>query len=518
VPVTLANDHPAGSFFHAWRRAGDNVSNWLPLLSTTHPSVVENEPNDRFEEPTPAESTPVYCHGYFGRAGDKDFFALDLKKGERFFVRAETKAIGSAADVELAIVDPTGREIQRVDDLPLAGGALDEASLTFSADHDGKYCVVAREATGGSGPEHAYRIEIQKARPRIAVAADISAFTVPRGSYQTLPLSVTRTDFNGPIELSLTNAPPGVKLEPTTIPEGANTLVCRLSAAPEATEGIYPLTIEAKAQAGEESISTQVTAQPLVDRQVINVDLIKHALRDNQRHLPASVRDRLALQITPPIPHGVEIAQQAVVLPRYLQVPFEISTPRSPGFESPITFTALGQQLGEEREGRKQVFYRIPPVAAGAASTTASIHSRSQANEGKERVDIFAVTHAGNREITLVRSVNLSVQPGFELSSDPLMLMLEPGSTAKLKLIVKRLAGVTCPITIRPTAFAGVTVPESVVIPADQSAVEIDVVVAADCQPRRDRLRFPSSGQVGAFQEEPRQLELELEVKKPATN
>jgi hypothetical protein len=210
----------------------------------------------------------------------------------------------------------------------------------------------------------------------------------------------------------------------------------------------------------------------------------------------------------------VEIAQPAVILPRYLQVPFEISTPRSAGFESPITFTALGQQLGEEREGRKQVFYRIPPVPAGASATTATIHSRSQANEGKERVDIFAVTQHGSRQITLVRSVNLSVQPGFELTTEPGPLMLEPGSTAKVKLTVKRLPGIDCPITVRPTAFAGVTVPEMVVIPGDQSAVEIDVVVSADCQQRRDRLRFPSSGQVGAFQEEPRQLEIDLEVKK----
>jgi len=479
--------------------------------------VVESEPNNHFEEPTEAETAPVCCHGSFGRSGDKDFFALDLKKGERMFVRAETKTIGSAADVELSIVDPTGREIQRVDDLQLPGGALDEASLTFGADRDGKYCVVVREATGGSGPDYAYRIEVQKALPRIAVLAEISAFAVPQASYQSLPLSVTRTDFNGPIELSLVNAPPGVKLEPTTIPEGTTSLLCRLSATPEAGLGLYSLAIEAKGQAGEQSISTRVSAQPLVDRQLINVDLIKLALRDNQRYLPSSVRDRLALQITPPIPHGVEIVQPAVTLPRYLQVPFEITTPRGAGFDSPITFTALGQQLGEEREGRKQVFYRIPPVAAAANSTTASIHSRSQANEGKERVDVFAVTQQGTRQITLIRSLNLSVQPGFELAIEPTPLALEPGSTAKLKIVAKRLPGVACPITVRPTAFAGVTVPESVVIPGDQSAVEIDVVVSPECQPRRDRLRFPSSGQVGAFQEEPRQVEIDLEVKKPAT-
>src|SRR5262249_8687076 len=159
----------------------------------------------------------------------------------------------------------------------------EEGSLTFNADRDGKFCVAVREVTGASGPEYAYRLDIRKATPRIAITAEHSAFAVPQGSYQSLPLTVTRTDYNGPIELTLVEHPPGVKLEPTTIPEVVTSLLCKLTAAGDAPQGIYTLAIDAKAQAGETTIITRVVVQPMVDKQLVNVDLIKIALRDNQR-------------------------------------------------------------------------------------------------------------------------------------------------------------------------------------------------------------------------------------------
>lgn len=509
-------DQPLGSFFHAWRRPGDTASGWVQLLNTQQPSVLEVEPNGEVGSSTAAQATPVFLHGNFEQPGDKDFFGLELKKGDRLAIRVETKGISSAADVELSVVDPTGRELQRVDDLQLPGGALEEASLTFSTDRDGQYCVVVREVTGASGPEYAYRVEVQRAQPRIAIVAELSAFAVPQGSYQSLPLTVTRTDYNGPIQLTLVDAPPGISLEPAMIPEGSNSITCRLAAAANATAGISSFGINAQAQAGETLIAARVTAQPLVDRQLISVDLIKHALRDNQRYLPPSVKERLALQITPAIPFGVEPAQPTVVLPRYLQSALQIQTTRQAGFEAPITFSATGGQLGEESEGRKQVFARIAPSQGNAAATIATFHTRSQANEAKERVDISASTIFGTRRVTLIRSINLHVQPGFEIALEPMQLTLEPGQTTKVKLTAKRLPGFDGPVTIRPTTFAGVTVPELITIAPGETVAEVEIVVAATCQPRRDRVRFPATGQVGAFQEEPRQAELDLDVKLPA--
>jgi len=57
-----------------------------------------------------------------------------------------------------------------------------------------------------------------------------------------------------------------------------------------------------------------VRTHPLIDKQIINVDLIPHALREDQRRLPPSLTDRFALQVTPPAPFKVELPEKLLTL------------------------------------------------------------------------------------------------------------------------------------------------------------------------------------------------------------
>jgi len=542
MPRSVRNSLSATVLFHDVRRTGDDAAAWVPLVVSSVASVVEREPNDGAEQATPAATLPVACLGVLETPRDRDWFALSTTKGTRWSVRAETKSMQGAADVEIAIVDPTGRELQRVDDQTLPGGALDEAALVFNADRDGLYYLVVREATGAYGPDMAYRVTLEPAGPRVQATAEHAAFAIPQGSYQSLPFTVQRTDFAGPIEFELVDAPPGVTLTPRELPSGVNSLLCRITAAPDAPLGIHTIGIVAKllpspppapaagSEPPKEAASKEapspleplavvdVVAQPLVDKQLINVDLIRSALRDNQRWLPPSVRTRFALQITPPSPFGMELAAQEVVLPRYLQTPLRVALPRVAGFTDTITFRATGGgQFGEEAEGRRQVFYRFPAATAGEREVVGTFHSRSQANDAVERIDITATGVADGRSVTLIRSVTLRVQPAYELELATKTVSLAPGESTVVRISGKRLPGFVGPIAITPAAPppADVTLPAEQVLPADGSQIEFSLQVAPDAKPRRERIRFASTAPVGAFQEEPRPLELEVEIKKP---
>ncbi|MFM7071178.1 MAG: hypothetical protein ACKO38_05215, partial [Planctomycetota bacterium] len=444
--------HGTPVLFHDLRRPGDDSAGWAPLLVSPLDSVVEREPNDTVEQATATVGPPMLLHGVLETPRDRDWFALDVRKGNRWSVRAETKSLQSAADVEVAVFDPTGREIQRVDDQNLPGGALDEAAFTFNSDRDGVYHVMVREATGAYGPEMAYRLQVELAGPRVQAIAEHSSFTIPQGSYQSLPLTVTRTDFSGPIEFELVDAPPGVTLTPRELPSGVNSQICRIIAAPDAPLGVHTIGIVARLMPtppSEPLAIIDVMAQPLVDKQVINVDLIRFALRDNQRWLPPSVRTHLALQITPSSPFGVDLAEAEVVLPRYLQAPLKIETPRVAGFSDSITFRATGGgQFGEEAEGRRQLFYRFPPATEAMRDVVGTFHSRSQANDAVERIDIAATGVADGRSVTLVRSVTLRVQPAYQLDLEAKTVTLTPGSATTVRIDAKRLTGFDGPITI----------------------------------------------------------------------
>ena len=259
--------------------------------------------------------------------------------------------------------------------------------------------------------------------------------------------------------------------------------------------------------------------QPLVDRQLTNVDLIKYALRDNQRWLPPSVTNRLALQITPPIPFAVDLAEPTGdIYSRYQQAEVKIQTSRMTGFETPIELSRRpGGQLGQESQGRRQVFGRFPVALATTANVVATVHSRSQAQELKELVDVTAITKDGNRSITLVRSFLLDVRPAFAITLDPAIGAASPlGIVGHSKSPSNASASFSGPVTIEPVMTPGITLPEKITIATDQSSVDVDVAVSVDLKPGKRKIRLPATGQVNGFQEEPRAIEIEIDVKPEA--
>src|SRR5207244_1236733 len=85
---------------------------------------------------------------------------------------------------------------------------------------------------------------------------------------------------------------------PTEIDAGVKEVVCKLVADTSTPIGLATLQIVARAPE-QPTMEVPVRTRPLIDRQIINVDLIPHALREDQRRLPPALTDRFALQVTP---------------------------------------------------------------------------------------------------------------------------------------------------------------------------------------------------------------------------
>jgi len=74
-------------------------------------------------------------------------FTCEGKKGDVWDLTAEARRFGSPLDLSLAIVDATGKELARNDDLP---GTTD-AGLAFTLPADGVFTVVVADISGKSG-------------------------------------------------------------------------------------------------------------------------------------------------------------------------------------------------------------------------------------------------------------------------------------------------------------------------------------------------------------------------------
>jgi hypothetical protein len=516
------------NFFFELRSAPGKPATWIPLAVTNRPVIVEREPNNLPEHAltvsSPLALSAEIC-GILSEPGDEDWFQFPLAKGQSLRLRSFTHAIGSAADLEMILYEPTnepgGREVARNDetavvDSPRNTRFVEEANLTFSARTAGLHRLLIRDLTGAGSPAHTYWVEVSENLPDLKLKSDISEIVLPRGTWQPVPLKITRTGFTGPVELELVGAPAGVTLEPSTIPADAEEFVCRLSSGPDVLECVATLQIICRAQGNDRLLETVTQVHPLVDRQTANKDRILTALRADQRDLPPSLTTRIALQVTAPAPFDFDLPEQAVMMPKYQIAQLPIETRRVAGFSSPISFTARGGQLGDEREERVQVYFNAPAATIDRSSIAATIANRILTQYQKHRVDVIATADVDGRQVSLMRTFQLDIRAAYEPKFEPATIEAKAGETVKVKITANRVPTFDGELTLDIQNSRGVlTAPDNLVIPRGQAELPLEFIVKADTNPGRYELRYESTAYVGKFQELIRAPVLVINVKKP---
>jgi len=513
------------------RIASTKPATWVPIALTDRPIFVEQEPNDAPEQATTAASplalSGMLC-GVLREPGEEDWFQFPLAKGQTLRVRSLTQAIGSAADLELILYEPTNepidREVARNDETSVSDGRntnfVQDANLTFGARTDGLHRLLVRDLTEAGSAAHTYVIEISENLPELRLAAEISALTVPRGTWQPLPLKITRTSFQGPIELELRGAPVGVSLEPNVIPAEATEFVGRLTASVDVLETIATLQIIGRAtvteNGQERTVECLTTTHPLIDRQLMNKDRILYALRVDQRDLPHSLTDRIALQITPAAPFDFQLTDEKLDLPKYQTADLKLTTSRTAGFDGPITFSALGGQLGDEREERVQVYFRAPPATVGQAEIIGTFANRILTNYQQSRVDVTAVAEQNGRTVRLTRTLRLDIHPAFQPQFEPAQIEITPGAVALATVQARRVPTFEGEIQLTGQNLpSGIAVKDSIMLSAGQTEQMVEIAVKPELPPGRYELRYEAAGYVGKFQELVRSPVLVVNVKKP---
>lgn len=508
-------------FFQEIRRSSGEPATWVPLHATALPQAFESEPNDDPDETATLVTIPAALNGVLDSPADRDCFSFSMTRGQTVNITAETREIGSPADLEFVLFDPDGREVRRLDDASFVHKSVAvpiEAQFVFAAQKDGLHCLMVQELVGGGGPAFVYRVDISETKPSMKLKADVSRLTVPQKSWQPIPITVVRDRLAGPIELKLIGVPAGVSIEPSTIPADVTEIVCRLVASDAASFGIstFEITGHWKSEDGTQEAEGIVTVHPMIDRQLIDKDRRYYSLRDNQLRLPPSLRSRFALMVTPPAPFSIELPAESVILTKYQTASFPIVTQRTGGFDSPIEFQVTGGQIGVIEQERDNVHAEIPAATVDRPSVEGVFFNRINTAYAKARVELKATAARDGHKVTLLRTFELDVRPGFKPTLEPTTVIVEPGGEAKFKVLANRTPTYEGEVTIVPSqVVVGLAFPEKIVIPAGQPHVELSIPIPADRSPGRISIRCESTGQVGRYEEHLREPNLTIDVKKP---
>lgn len=495
--VAVAAGTSADRFFYGLRGETDEGSVWLPMTVSTLANKTETEPNNSADQATETPF-PVNIHGLIDRPGDEDWFEFELSKGNRLELRAETRTLGSAADIELALFNQDGRELKRADD-----SGFDDAAFSWSAPADGRYRLRVAEVVQAGGVAYGYRIELARRVPKLRMVSEIGRMATPRGSWQPLPLVVDRTDFADEIQLTLVGAPEGMTLRDDTVPAGSKEFTGALLVDPSVPEGMYTLQVMGTSRKDGVEISAIAETSPLIDRKPTGRGPHGEAfeLREDQRRLPPSLTDRIAVLVLPESPYDFAILPQVVTLPRYVHATFQIQTRFRDAFTGPVSFEARGGQLDPVRLQSPSITAEIGVADGNNYLITGTLRSGVNTQTNRHRVTVTGTASHEGRTINLTRTFELDTQVAFNPSATPDRIELSPGQSAKVTVAANRLPAWDGPLTIVPTAPAGITLPAMFELAAGIPDMQMEIGIAADLKPGTYEIKLAGTTRIGKFAE-----------------
>jgi hypothetical protein len=268
-----------------YRLPGPNgPSNGILIGYAMAPVVAEQEPNDAPEKAQSLQPN-VEVAATFGQQPDRDWYTFAAKKGDVLWIEVISQRLGLPTDPALVIQQVTPgekgdelKEIAAVDDfldnpegqtrrgMAIYDMKTDDAATRFVAPAEGTYRIQVQNLASYAAvdPGLQYRLVIRAEQPdfRLVAKPRLLPFNnnaqqnpptvwsplLRRGGTEVIDVLVFRRDgFNGPVEITASNLPPGVSAAPITVGPGQEIGELVLSAAEDAPAGNSLLTVTGKA-------------------------------------------------------------------------------------------------------------------------------------------------------------------------------------------------------------------------------------------------------------------------------
>jgi Bacterial pre-peptidase C-terminal domain len=199
---------------------GRQSSGWATIGVTDLPVFVGGSKGDRSTNAT-SITLPCVVSGAIDRAGDRDLFQFQAKKGTPLRFRAITRSTGSPAILALRLRDAGGKQLA---ESPVTDS--DEPALSFSPPADGTFQLAVEELAGRGGSDFTYAVECRTG-PQFALLLKNDKnnrlrYSLPSGGAFTLDVQCQRAGYDGPITLGIESPRSGWQLINNVIAAKAN--------------------------------------------------------------------------------------------------------------------------------------------------------------------------------------------------------------------------------------------------------------------------------------------------------
>ena len=216
------------------------------------PNAYDAEPNDMLSQANEI-NIPSAINGRFEKTGDRDWYAVELAKGDRVRFTGATRTLGSPCDLMLRVTDAAGETLA---ESKITGDSDGEVSA--EAKSDGVHYLEVRELAEQAGEHLVYRIEAERVQSGFTLTIPEHAFTAKADEPFSVKVTATRNKYDAPIQLQLEGVENEMKIEGATIAKGKKETTLKITPPADAKPGtLYSFSITGKGENGSTAVSTQ---------------------------------------------------------------------------------------------------------------------------------------------------------------------------------------------------------------------------------------------------------------------
>ncbi|MBX9790894.1 MAG: PPC domain-containing protein [Pirellulales bacterium] len=266
LPLALAREGTQAIELHGWNlppqltrlnlsapSATDQLLEWPGVAAVLRLPVVEHASLVALPQSAEASSVnlsvalPFTATGRIAAPRQHDVFTLGVKQGEIVVAKVESRSLGFDLDPVLELLDASGNQLARVDDV----GESRDAELVHAVAADSDLQLAVSDLHNGTGPRFVYRLTAVRGRPDFALSLDTHQLIVAPGATMELPVNVERQHaFAEPITIAIENLPTGLHVEPAVsqaADDSAKRVILKVTADASAAKVSAPIRVTGRA-------------------------------------------------------------------------------------------------------------------------------------------------------------------------------------------------------------------------------------------------------------------------------
>jgi hypothetical protein len=366
------------------------------------PNLLRVSPYPDVEYPANPASLPVALNGILAKPGDAHQYRFQARKGEAWKIRVYSRSLGAPGDPRIWVRSANSdRHILDADDSRLPDLGLPSARATwyikdqqdpvaiFKPGADGEYILGVEDSTGGGGPDHVYRVEIEPLHDAIYTHITapegyqmprLAGLIIPKGGRWTVDVQIAQglgNNYKGELELEARRLPKGVTMIAPRVLKGAARVPVQFVASPDAPE--QAALIEILARPVEKGVQLETGSRQ------------GFAFINRGGELPWHFVfvDKYALAVTEPAPYKLKLSAPPVPLMQGSELMLKVAVERAEGFSGPIEIQPDWLPPGVSKES-------TVTIAAGKTEATFRIQANDKAAPGLYKIAMSGSTTGGD--------------------------------------------------------------------------------------------------------------------------